>query len=215
MTGRGLITALAVAGTLLAPVASAQERTPSPKELWDAYPANPGGEPTIPPDERATATPTASGGVAGAQATSPRGASGEGDDGAATGGAAGDGATGDGAAPGGATGGAAATSGGSPGDAASDGGPPLVPAPIMVAIAVLALGGGVLLWRRHRSRWGVSRALALRYVDEDVAEPAPPPPPPPVPKPVRRDFPQPARPAPPAPPPPPAPRSSLQRERTS
>ena len=200
MTRRGLITALAVAGILFAPVASAQERTPSPKELWDAYPANPGGEPTIPPDERATATPTASGGVAGAQATSPRGASGEGDDGAATGGA---------------TGGAAATSGGSPGDAASDGGPPLVPAPIMIAIAALALGGGVLLWRRHRSRWGVSRALALRYVDEDVAEPAPPPPPPPVPKPVRRDFPQPARPAPPAPPPPPAPRSSLQRERTS
>ena len=175
MTGRGLITALAVAGTLFAPVASAQERTPSPKELWDAYPANPGGEPTIPPDERATATPTASGGVAGAQATSS----------------------------------------GSPGDASSDGGPPLVPAPIMIAIAALALGGGVLLWRRHRSRWGVSRALALRYVDEDVAEPAPPPPPPPVPKPVRRDFPPPARPAPPAPPPPPARRSSLERERTS
>ena len=197
MTGRGLITALAVAGTLLAPVASAQERTPSPKELWDAYPANPGGEPTIPPDERATATPTAS---------AARGVDRRAGDGAS-------GAAGDRRAAG--RTGAAATSGGSPGDAASDGGPPLVPAPIMVAIAVLALGGGVLLWRRHRSRWGVSRALALRYVDEDVAEPAPPPPPPPVPKPVRRDFPQPARPAPPAPPPPPAPRSSLERERTS
>ena len=191
MTGRGLITALAVLGALLAPVASAQERTPSPKELWDAYPANPGGEPTVPPDERATATPTASGGVAGAQATSPRGSSGEA--------------------------GGGATSGGSPGDAASGGGPPLVPAPIMIAIAALAVVGGVLLWRRHRSRWGVSRALALRYRDrEDVVAADPAPRPPPVPErapPVRRNFPQPARPAPPAPPPPPA-RSPLEREPT-
>ena len=164
MTGHGLITALAVAGALLAPVASAQERTPSPKELWDAYPANPGGEPTVPPDERSPATPTASGGDAGAQATSPQGSAGEAGDGATTG-AAGE--------PG-------ATSGGSPGDAASGGGPPLVPAPIMIAIAALAVVGGVVLWRRHRARWGVSRALALRYRDREgvvAAEPAPPPPP--------------------------------------
>lgn len=172
MTVRALITALAVAGALLAPAASAQAQapspSPSPEELWDVYPANPGGAPIVPPEERVTGTRT------------------------------------------------------SADDAASGGGPPLVPVPITITIAALAVVGGVVLWRRYRTRWGVSRELALRYRErEDVAGTPEPPPAPPAPKPpIRRDYPQPARPAPPPPPPPPAPvrqvrlRSPLEGEPT-
>jgi hypothetical protein len=55
LTARGPLVAVLVAGALVTPAASAQERAPSPAKLWEAYPADPGK--AAAPAETATAKP--------------------------------------------------------------------------------------------------------------------------------------------------------------